>query len=105
MYAGSIVEQGPIMRIFKNPAHPYTIGLLGSLPGLDVTSDQDLQFVAGAPPDMIRLPSGCPFRPRCAYQTEQCSVARPELVDVEPDHVAACWNLDQVRLLQDAQES
>ena len=91
------------MRIFKNPAHPYTIGLLGSLPGLDVTSDQELHFVEGAPPDMIRLPSGCPFRPRCDYRTEQCSVARPELVDVEPDHAAACWNLDQVRLAQSAQ--
>ena len=98
MYAGSIVERGPIVRIFKNPVHPYTIGLLGSLPGLDVTSDQDLQYIEGAPPDMIRLPPGCPFVPRCAYRTEQCSMARPELVDVEPDHRAACWNVDQVRL-------
>jgi len=103
MYAGSIVERGPIMRIFKNPAHPYTIGLLGSLPGLDVTSDQDLRYVEGAPPDMIRLPSGCPFRPRCVYRTEQCSVERPELSDVELDHRAACWNLDQVRRRQSIQ--
>jgi oligopeptide transport system ATP-binding protein len=100
MYAGSIVERGPIMRIFKNPSHPYTIGLLGSLPGLDVTSDQDLQYVEGAPPDMIRLPAGCPFRPRCAYRTERCALEKPELSDVESDHMAACWNLDQVRHLQ-----
>jgi oligopeptide transport system ATP-binding protein len=103
MYAGYIVERGPIIRIFKNPSHPYTIGLLGSLPGLDVTSDQDLRYVEGAPPDMIRLPQGCPFVPRCAYRTEQCSSARPELVGVEPDHLAACWNLDHVRLRENAQ--
>jgi oligopeptide transport system ATP-binding protein len=100
MYAGSIVERGPIMRIFKNPSHPYTIGLLGSLPGLDVTSDQDLQYVDGAPPDMIRLPAGCPFRPRCAYRTEQCALEKPQLIDVESDHMAACWNLEQVRRQQ-----
>jgi oligopeptide transport system ATP-binding protein len=100
MYAGSIVERGPIIRIFKNPSHPYTIGLLGSLPGLDVTSDQDLQYVEGAPPDMIRLPAGCPFRPRCAYRTDQCAREKPTLTDVESDHMAACWNLEQVRQLQ-----
>jgi oligopeptide transport system ATP-binding protein len=103
MYAGAIVERGPIVRIFKNPAHPYTIGLLGSLPGLDVTSDQDLRFIEGAPPDMIRLPPGCPFVPRCAYRTEQCSAERPQLVNVEPDHLAACWNLDRVRGHEGAQ--
>jgi oligopeptide transport system ATP-binding protein len=103
MYAGYIVERGPIMRIFKNPSHPYTIGLLGSLPGLDVTSDQDLHYVEGAPPDMIRLPPGCPFVPRCAYRTAHCSTGRPDLIGVEPDHLAACWNLDQVRRRQDIQ--
>jgi oligopeptide transport system ATP-binding protein len=103
MYAGHIVERGPIVRIFKNPSHPYTIGLLGSLPGLDVTSDQDLRYIEGAPPDMIRLPPGCPFVPRCAYRTEECSAARPDLTDVEADHQAACWNLDRVRLEQSVQ--
>jgi oligopeptide transport system ATP-binding protein len=102
MYAGYIVETGPIKRIFKNPAHPYTIGLLGSLPGLDVTSDQDLNYIEGAPPDMIRLPSGCPFRPRCAYRSERCAAERPELVTVEHDHLAACWNLDLVLRRQGA---
>jgi oligopeptide transport system ATP-binding protein len=103
MYAGHIVERGPIVRIFKNPSHPYTIGLLGSLPGLDVTSDQDLRYIEGAPPDMIRLPPGCPFVPRCAYRTEECSAARPDLTGVEADHQAACWNLDRVRLEQSVQ--
>ncbi len=103
MYAGYIVERGPIKRIFKGTAHPYTIGLLGSLPGLDVTSDQDLNYIEGAPPDMIRLPSGCPFWPRCVYRTERCASERPELVNVEHDHLAACWNLDQVRVQQTTQ--
>jgi oligopeptide transport system ATP-binding protein len=103
MYAGHIVERGPISRIFKNPSHPYTVGLLGSLPGLDVNSDQDLNYIEGSPPDMIRLPPGCPFVPRCAYRTEQCSLARPELVDVELDHSVACWNFDQVRRQEGAQ--
>jgi oligopeptide transport system ATP-binding protein len=99
MYAGYIVERGPIKRIFRAAAHPYTRGLLGSLPGLDVTADQDLSYIEGAPPDMIRLPAGCPFLPRCEYRTERCAKERPELVDAEPgyDHLAACWNLDQVR--------
>jgi oligopeptide transport system ATP-binding protein len=103
MYAGYIVERGPITQIFKNPAHPYTIGLLGSLPGIDMTSDQDLNYIAGAPPDMIQLPPGCPFEPRCANRTAVCSTKRPELVDVGPNHRAACWNLDQVRLQQSVQ--
>jgi oligopeptide/dipeptide ABC transporter ATP-binding protein len=103
MYAGYIVEMGPIDLIFAQTAHPYTIGLLGSLPSLDLTSDQDLKYIDGAPPDMIRLPSGCPFAPRCAYSTERCTLKRPELVDVGADHRAACWNLAQVRLERQVQ--
>jgi len=106
MYAGHIVEMGPIKRIFKYPAHPYTLGLLGSLPGLDVTSEQDLNYIEGAPPDMIKLPPGCPFWPRCAYRTEECTQERPGLTDVEPDHRAACWHLAAVaRRREDAVSS
>ena len=97
MYAGYIVESGPIKRIFANPSHPYTIGLLSSVPRMDMTGDQDLSYVDGSPPDMIRLPPGCPFWPRCAYRTEECLSERPELVLVEGDHLTACWNLEQVR--------
>ncbi len=96
MYAGSIVEMGPILSVFKRPAHPYTIGLLGSLPGKQVGSDQDLIYIEGAPPDMIRLPKGCPFEPRCLYRTEVCSEKPPALVSVGEDHQAACWNLEQI---------
>jgi len=96
MYAGYIVESGPIRSVFKTAAHPYTIGLLGSLPGRDISSDQDLLFIEGSPPDMIRLPQGCPFEPRCAYRTDPCAVKNPLLEQVGPDHRAACWNLEQV---------
>ncbi len=61
MYAGEIIESGPIKRIFANPQHPYTMGLLGSVPKMDISGDQRLQFIEGAPPDLIRLPKGCPF--------------------------------------------
>jgi oligopeptide/dipeptide ABC transporter ATP-binding protein len=77
--------------------------LLGSLPSLDLTSDDDLRYIEGSPPDMIRLPAGCPFYPRCTYRTERCSQQRPELVSVDGgasavgEHRAACWNLEQVQ--------
>ena len=102
MYAGTIVESAPIKPIFKTPAHPYTLGLLGSLPGINLTSDKRLNYIEGAPPDMINLPSGCPFWPRCSYRTEQCTLERPNLTPVAQDHSAACWHLEKVRLLQEA---
>lgn len=96
MYAGYIVEMGPIKPIFKKPLHPYTMGLLSSLPSLDLT-DQDLNYIEGSPPDMIRLPEGCAFWPRCPYRTEQCAVERPPLVTIEQDRRAACWNIEAVQ--------
>ncbi len=97
MYAGYIFEMGPIISIFKRPAHPYTIGLLGSLPGKQVATDQDLIYIEGAPPDMIRLPKGCPFEPRCPYRTDACSAENPALASGGEDHQAACWNLEQIK--------
>jgi oligopeptide transport system ATP-binding protein len=99
MYAGHIVEMGPIISVFKNPTHPYTIGLLGSLPGKQVETDQDLIYIEGAPPDMIRLPKGCPFEPRCPYRSDACLVENPALESVGDDHQAACWNLEKIKLL------
>jgi oligopeptide transport system ATP-binding protein len=96
MYAGHLVEMGPIVSVFKHPAHPYTIGLLGSLPGKQAVNNTDLVYIEGAPPDMIHLPQGCPFEPRCFYRTEACSIERPELETLGDDHRAACWNLKQV---------
>ena len=97
MYAGYIVETGPIKRIFRRPSHPYTVGLLGSVPRLDLGTNRELYYIEGAPPDMIRLPLGCPFHPRCRYRTERCLTERPVLGEVEPQHQAACWNMAALR--------
>ena len=97
MYAGYIVETGPSKRIFRRPSHPYTVGLLGSVPRLDLGTNRELYYIEGAPPDMIRLPLGCPFHPRCRYRTERCLTERPVLGEVEPQHQAACWNMAALR--------
>jgi len=94
MYAGNVMESGPIKPIYKNPRHPYTIGLLGSVPGVNVNRNDELQYIPGTPPDLIRLPKGCPFSPRCALKTEKCMNEKPELIEIEPEHKASCWNIE-----------
>ncbi len=96
MYGGSIMESGPIKPIYARPKHPYTIGLLASVPGATINRSDELHYIGGNPPDMIRLPAGCAFAPRCAYQTEQCLREKPGLIEVGKDHTAACWNLKTV---------
>jgi oligopeptide transport system ATP-binding protein len=96
MYAGSIIETGPIERIFAQPQHPYTMGLLGSVPRMDESSDRELQYIEGQPPDMVRLPPGCSFAPRCAYSSPACLEQRPALNEVDRGHFAACINLRQI---------
>jgi oligopeptide transport system ATP-binding protein len=96
MYAGNIVEMGTTQQLFVEPRHPYTISLLGSIPGLDLASDQDLSYIEGYPPDLIRLPPGCPFSPRCPYRTEICTKEQPPMVSIAPSHAAACWNVEQI---------
>ena len=91
MYAGFIVEQAPVKELFKNPRHPYIIGLMQSVPGMDDVTGQPLASIAGAPPDMLRAPRGCPFAPRCSYVMDRCREENPELLPVARDHVAACW--------------
>jgi oligopeptide transport system ATP-binding protein len=91
MYAGFIVEEAPVKAIYGDPRHPYTIGLLGSLPRLDVIRAEKLQSIEGLPPDLIALPEGCPFAARCAYVLEKCRTERPELEPVGPRHRVACW--------------
>ena len=97
MYGGQIMEKGPIKEIFRSPAHPYTIGLLASRPGTTITRDKELSFIPGAPPDMIRLPPGCPFAPRCDYASDRCKAESPQLVQVSSQQWAACWHIDEVR--------
>lgn len=89
MYAGNIVEEGPVSVIFNNPKHPYTIGLFGSLPDLDKETTR-LKPIAGMMPDPSFLPAGCTFGPRCAHATEECEKERPGMILVEPEHRVAC---------------
>jgi oligopeptide transport system ATP-binding protein len=91
MYAGQIVEQATVNQLYRNPRHPYTIGLLNSLPRLDSDRQHKLQAIAGVPPDLIDYPKGCPFAPRCAFAIDRCSEADPNLEVIEPQHEVACW--------------
>jgi peptide/nickel transport system ATP-binding protein len=89
MYAGRIVETGPVQQVIHCPAHPYTIGLMGSIPSMD--SDREhLQQIDGAMPRLNAMPSGCAFNPRCPQVFERCRVEKPELMDVGATR-AACW--------------
>ncbi len=95
MYAGFIVERAPVHEIYRNPQHPYTRGLLGSLPRIDAGGDSRLVSIKGLPPDMLHPPKGCPFAVRCPYAFEQCG-ENPPLLSINPDHEAACWwNIDE----------
>ncbi|MCR4407496.1 MAG: ABC transporter ATP-binding protein [Anaerolineae bacterium] len=92
MYAGFIVEEAPVKELYSNPRHPYTIGLLGSLPRLDARKSHRLVSIEGLPPDLIDLPPGCPFAPRCAYVIDRCLEENPSLEAVGSNsHRIACW--------------
>jgi peptide/nickel transport system ATP-binding protein len=95
MYAAEVAEKGPVERIFKQPHHPYTWGLMGSLPRLDADVERLVQ-IQGQPPSLLRPPSGCRFHPRCPYVMNVCKTADPELVAVtgDPTHFQAC-HLDE----------
>jgi oligopeptide transport system ATP-binding protein len=92
MYAGFIVEKAPVKKLFADPRHPYTLGLLASLPRVDKSRlrSERLQSIGGLPPDLIGLPEGCPFRPRCRYAVDRCS-ENPPLLTVDDNHEVACW--------------
>jgi oligopeptide/dipeptide ABC transporter ATP-binding protein len=89
MYAGVIVEVGPTMQIFHEPCHPYTMGLLASLPGRK-KKGEELATIPGAVPDPTHKPPGCPFHPRCAYVQESCRFRFPEMCDFGDEHLARC---------------
>jgi len=91
MYAGHVVEEAPVKELYANPRHPYTLGLIGSLPRLDEIRADKLTSIEGLPPDLIDLPPGCPFQPRCVYSVEKCREVRPELEPAGPRHSIACW--------------
>ena len=90
MYAGRIVEMGPVRQIFKAPAHPYTRALLESIPRLGARREH-LTAIDGQPPDLARLPSGCSFAPRCPQVMDRCRVEAPPAFPVAPGQTSACW--------------
>lgn len=100
MYAGKIVELGDVRDTFYNPKHPYTLGLLKAVP--PVAGDLfEISSIAGAPPSLLNLPSGCSFHPRCSYARERCSVEVPPLYSVGTNHVSACHFHSEVQLTRE----
>ena len=91
MYAGKIIESANATELYANPRHPYTIGLLKSVPRLDEPKKDKLIPIEGQPPDLTRLPAGCSFRARCPYAFEKCAVETPPLLQVGDNHFSACW--------------
>jgi oligopeptide transport system ATP-binding protein len=91
MYAGRIIELGVVRDVMKDPLHPYAQGLLGSVPRLDHGRREKLKPIGGTPPDLARLPPGCPFAPRCPHRFDRCVKETPPLMEITPGHQAACW--------------
>ncbi len=94
MYAGKIIERGTAREIYHETRHPYTLGLLHSVPRLDQPRKAKLDPIEGQPPDLARLDDGCAFRPRCRYAVERCATEIPPLERVRDGHVSACWQKD-----------
>lgn len=91
MYGGFIIEESPVKDLYANPSHPYTIGLLGSLPRIDSDEHQRLYSIEGMPPVLYRKPEVCPFAPRCKWVMDRCWNENPTLTEVSPEHRVACW--------------
>ena len=106
MYAGKIIERGSALEIYTNPRHPYTVGLLDSVPRLDQRltdasgAAAKLVPIEGQPPDLVNLPEGCSFRARCRFAVDKCATEAPPLMPVlttgEEPHVSACWEADKL---------
>lgn len=92
MYAGHVVETAPTDELFANPRHPYTLGLLASVPRLDEQRANELKTIEGSPPDLLKPPAGCPFMPRCAFARSVCNTMPPlDPIAGQPAHFKACW--------------
>ena len=90
LYAGNLVEEAPVYELFRNPQHPYTMGLLRAVPN-PLTEISKLEAIPGTVPNLIKPPSGCRFHPRCPYVKDICKKEKPPLVEVSPGHKVACW--------------
>ncbi len=91
MYAGYIIESADVKDLYGDPRHPYTLGLLGSIPRLDEQRKEKLTPIEGLPPDLIDMPAGCPFASRCVYAIDRCLEENPTLETVARGHTVACW--------------
>jgi oligopeptide transport system ATP-binding protein len=96
MYAGFIVELAPVNDIYYKTAHPYTLGLLESLPKINMSEHERLIPIEGLPPDLLLKPNYCPFAPRCRYVVERCYEENPPLTEVAENHFSACWRTKEV---------
>jgi oligopeptide/dipeptide ABC transporter ATP-binding protein len=104
MYAGRIVEEAPVGLLFSDPQHPYTLGLLGSIPRLGSDGDERLTAIEGVVPNPYALPPGCRFSPRCPLADEKCRAEQPALREIVPGHRAACWKAPLDLILAEAAE-
>jgi oligopeptide/dipeptide ABC transporter ATP-binding protein len=103
MYAGKMIEQGTAREVYADPRHPYTLGLLRSVPRLDEPRKAKLDPIDGQPPDLTRLPVGCAFAPRCVYKIDRCAREVPSLAPVgAPGHLSACWVADKLEVKEKA---
>jgi oligopeptide/dipeptide ABC transporter ATP-binding protein len=91
MHAGRFVENAEVDALFARPRHPYTIGLLRSVPRLDRPTADSLTPIEGQPPDALAMPRGCAFPPRCPFAVQRCAVERPTLRPIADGHEVACW--------------
>jgi oligopeptide/dipeptide ABC transporter ATP-binding protein len=100
MYAGRLMESGPTDAIYSNPRHPYTMGLIASVPRLDLPRHRSLHVIPGLPPNLAQLPRNiCPFAPRCQFRDKKCTESRPELEQVGDGHYAACLRRNDIETL------
>jgi peptide/nickel transport system ATP-binding protein len=104
MYAGRVVELAGVRDLFYRPKHPYTVGLINAVPPIagDLVA---LKSIPGSPPNLLALPDGCSFHPRCPYMTEHCTTVDPPLLAVGPGHAAACIHADRVQLRREIVEA
>jgi oligopeptide/dipeptide ABC transporter ATP-binding protein len=98
MYAGQIVEQGPVDEIFESPQHPYTWSLLRSIPRVDAIRHERLRSIEGIAPDLLNPPAGCRFHPRCPFRIGKCLTDEPKLEEIHHGQIASCWvTMDRAR--------
>ncbi|MCC6790401.1 MAG: ABC transporter ATP-binding protein, partial [Thermomicrobiales bacterium] len=102
MYAGKVIETASAAELYANPRHPYTLGLLKSVPRLDQSRKEKLDPIQGSPPDLVRIGPGCSFYPRCKFRIDKCLTEAPPLASVAEAHLSACWRAAELHELDTA---